>query len=71
MKDELACLDIGNQVRKLRNARTMTLQDLADLSGLSKQNLSQIGRETAKHKTSLPSQQKTLQFVLLLQNFPD
>jgi len=42
MKDELASLDIGNQIRKLRNTREMTLQDLADLSGLSKPNLSQI-----------------------------
>lgn len=42
MKDELASLDIGSQVRKLRNRRELTLQDLADLSGLSKPNLSQI-----------------------------
>lgn len=42
MKDELASLDIGNQIRKLRNRRELTLQDLADLTGLSKPNLSQI-----------------------------
>ncbi len=42
MKDELATLDIGSQVRKLRNKRELTLQDLAELSGLSKPNLSQI-----------------------------
>ena len=42
MKDELASLDIGSQVRALRNRRDLTLQDLADLSGLSKPNLSQI-----------------------------
>lgn len=42
MKDELASLDIGNQIRKLRNTRELTLQDLADLTGLSKPNLSQI-----------------------------
>ncbi len=42
MKDELASLDIGSQIRKLRNGRELTLQDLADLSGLSKPNLSQI-----------------------------
>lgn len=42
MKDELATLDIGSQVRELRNARELTLQDLADLTGLSKPNLSQI-----------------------------
>jgi len=42
MKDELASLDIGSQVRKLRTSRELTLQNLADLSGLSKPNLSQI-----------------------------
>lgn len=42
MKDKLAALDIGNQVRTLRNKKELTLQDLADLSGLSKPNLSQI-----------------------------
>jgi transcriptional regulator with XRE-family HTH domain len=42
MKDQLASLDIGNQVRGLRNRRGLTLQDLADLTGLSKPNLSQI-----------------------------
>ncbi len=42
MKDQLASLDIGNQVRNLRNKRDLTLQDLADLTGLSKPNLSQI-----------------------------
>lgn len=42
MKDALASLDLGNQVRKLRNKRDLTLQDLADLTGLSKPNLSQI-----------------------------
>ncbi len=34
MKEQLASLDIGNQVRSLRNKR--------DLTGLSKPNLSQI-----------------------------
>lgn len=42
MKEALARLDLGNQVRRLRNRRNLTLQDLADLSGLSKPNLSQI-----------------------------
>ncbi len=42
MKEALASLDLGNQVRKLRNKRNLTLQDLADLTGLSKPNLSQI-----------------------------
>lgn len=42
MKQSLALLDLGNQVRKLRNERNLTLQDLAGLTGLSKPNLSQI-----------------------------
>lgn len=42
MKEALASLDLGNQVRKLRNKRDLTLQDLANLTGLSKPNLSQI-----------------------------
>jgi transcriptional regulator with XRE-family HTH domain len=42
MKDKVAALEIGSQIRKLRNKRELTLQDLANLSGLSKPNLSQI-----------------------------
>lgn len=42
MKDTLATLDLGAQVRTLRNKRGLTLQDLADMTGLSKPNLSQI-----------------------------
>lgn len=42
MNEALASLDLGNQVRNLRNKRSLTLQDLADLTGLSKPNLSQI-----------------------------
>ena len=42
MKQAIALLDLGNQVRELRNERSLTLQDLADLTGLSKPNLSQI-----------------------------
>lgn len=42
MNESLASLDLGSQVRKLRNKRSLTLQDLADLTGLSKPNLSQI-----------------------------
>ncbi len=41
-KDKLASLDIGHQVRKLRNKRCLTLQELSELTGLSKPNLSQI-----------------------------
>lgn len=42
IKDELASLDIGTQVRHLRKQRSLTLKDLSDLTGLSKPNLSQI-----------------------------
>ena len=43
MKNELASLDIGTQVKNLRNRRTdMTLKDLSVMTGLSKANLSQI-----------------------------
>ncbi len=42
VKNELASLDIGSQVRSLRNQRGLTLQELSDLTGLSKPNLSQI-----------------------------
>ncbi|THB76067.1 MAG: XRE family transcriptional regulator [Desulfobulbaceae bacterium] len=42
IKNELATLDLGSQVKKLRVRRSMTLQDLSGLTGLSKPNLSQI-----------------------------
>jgi transcriptional regulator with XRE-family HTH domain len=42
IKNELALLDIGMQVKKLRKQREMTLKDLSDMTGLSKPNLSQI-----------------------------
>jgi transcriptional regulator with XRE-family HTH domain len=42
IKNELASLDIGRQIRNLRNQRDLTLQELSDLTGLSKPNLSQI-----------------------------
>lgn len=42
IKNELASLDIGSQIRTLRNQRDLTLQELSDLTGLSKPNLSQI-----------------------------
>ena len=42
MKNELASLDLGAQIRTLRILRQMTLQDLSGLTRLSKPNLSQI-----------------------------
>jgi transcriptional regulator with XRE-family HTH domain len=42
IKNKLASLDIGSQIRNMRNQRELTLQVLSDLTGLSKPNLSQI-----------------------------
>lgn len=42
INNELASLNIGSQIRDLRNQRSLTLQELSDLTGLSKPNLSQI-----------------------------
>ncbi|MBT8334244.1 MAG: helix-turn-helix transcriptional regulator [Desulfobacterales bacterium] len=42
IKNELASLDLGRQIRNLRNQRDLTLKDLSKLTGLSKPNLSQI-----------------------------
>ncbi len=42
IKDQVASLDIGNQVRRLRNQRELTLRELSEMTGLSKPNLSQI-----------------------------
>ena len=42
MKNELASLDLGTQIKDLRNKRAMTLKDLSVMTGLSTANLSQI-----------------------------
>ena len=42
VKEEIRELRIGDKIRKLRQERRLTLQDLADLTGLSKPLLSQI-----------------------------
>jgi transcriptional regulator with XRE-family HTH domain len=42
MTHSIESLDLGNQLRKLRKSRSLTLQELSDLTGLSKPNLSQI-----------------------------
>ncbi len=44
-RDEIRELQIGNKVRKLRQQKRMTLQALADATGLSKPLLSQIENE--------------------------
>lgn len=42
MKHSIESLDLGSQLRKLRKSRGLTLQELSELAGLSKPNLSQI-----------------------------
>jgi len=42
MTHSIESLDIGSQLRNLRNSRGLTLQELSNLTGLSKPNLSQI-----------------------------
>lgn len=42
IRDEMAALNIGSQVRQLRKLRGFTLQDVADMTGLSKPLLSQL-----------------------------
>ena len=39
---EVEALNLGNKIRQLRRKRTLTLQNVSDLSGLSKSLLSQI-----------------------------
>ncbi len=42
IKDEVAALNLGSQIRQLRNQRGLTLQEVSGLTGLSKPHLSQI-----------------------------
>jgi transcriptional regulator with XRE-family HTH domain len=42
IKTEIRELRLGNKIRKLRQERRLTLQELADLTGMSKPLLSQI-----------------------------
>ena len=44
-REEIKELQIGSKVRKLRQQKRMTLQSLADATGLSKPLLSQIENE--------------------------
>lgn len=45
--DEVKALNLGNQVRQIRQRKRMTLQNVSDLSGLSKPLLSQIENNIA------------------------
>jgi len=47
IQDEVKALDLGTQVRQLRLRRSLTLQDVSDLTGLSKPLLSQIENHLA------------------------
>lgn len=46
IQDEVAALSIGSKVRQLRRKRGMTLQEVSDLTGISKPSLSQIENNT-------------------------
>lgn len=47
VKEEVAALNLGNKIRNLRKQRALTLQEVSDLTGLSKPLLSQIENNLA------------------------
>jgi len=47
VKEEVAALNLGNKIRTLRKQRVLTLQEVSDLTGLSKPLLSQIENNIA------------------------
>jgi transcriptional regulator with XRE-family HTH domain len=47
VKEEVAALNLGNKIRKLRKQRALTLQEVSYLTGLSKPLLSQIENNLA------------------------
>jgi transcriptional regulator with XRE-family HTH domain len=47
VKDEVAALNLGNKIRNLRKQRAMTLQEVSNLTGLSKPLLSQVENNIA------------------------
>lgn len=47
IKDEVAALNLGSKIRSLRKQRAMTLQEVSDLTGLSKPLLSQVENNIA------------------------
>jgi len=47
VKEEFAALNLGNKIRNLRKQRALTLQEVSDLTGLSKPLLSQIENNIA------------------------
>jgi transcriptional regulator with XRE-family HTH domain len=47
VKEEVAALNLGNKIRNLRKLRALTLQEVSNLTGLSKPLLSQIENNIA------------------------
>ena len=47
VKEEVAALNLGNKIRNLRKQRALTLQEVSDLTGLSKPLLSQLENNIA------------------------
>ncbi len=47
VKDEIAALNLGEQIRQLRKQRGLTLQEVAGMTGLSKPLLSQVENNIA------------------------
>ncbi len=47
VKEEVAALNLGNKIRKLRKQRALTLQEVSNITGLSKPLLSQIENNIA------------------------
>ena len=47
VKEEVAALNLGNKIRSLRKQRALTLQEVSDITGLSKPLLSQIENNIA------------------------
>lgn len=47
VKEEVAALNLGNKIRNLRKQRALTLQEVSNLTGLSKPLLSQIENNIA------------------------
>lgn len=47
VKEEVAALNLGNKIRTLRKRRALTLQEVSDLTGLSKPLLSQVENNIA------------------------
>lgn len=56
VKEEVAALNLGNKIRNLRKQRALTLQEVSDITGLSKPLLSQIENNIAAPPHRHPDQ---------------